>query len=65
METTRSQMETRRMTHDAESAADATTGVLRKDRGCENQLRRSHPHGHWKRCRLARGVATAGFTVTL
>jgi len=58
-------METRRVTHDAESAAEVTTGALRKDRGCENQLRRSHPHGHWKRCRLARGVATAGFTVTL
>jgi tRNA U34 5-methylaminomethyl-2-thiouridine-forming methyltransferase MnmC len=65
METTRSQMETRTMTHDAESAADATVGALRKDRGCENQLRLSHPQGHWKRRKLVRGVATAAFTVTL
>jgi len=48
------------MAHDEESAADAT----RKERGCENQLRRSQPQGHWKRRKLARGDATA-FTVTL
>ena len=53
------------MTHDAESAADVTADALRKDRGCENQLRLSQPQGHWKRRKLVRGVATTAFTVTL